>query len=208
MNPIGSIAKNMAKNSMNNIQASMISQGGQYSSIKWEEFNYPPLIKLIHYDLNELNEPHKSLIRKMNISFVLVFVATLIGFIGNIVQVAMGVAPGIRIFYAIMNIIIFNPAALYVFYKGYRGLVIAESQLRLYKIFQVILGLAWFIWSIIGAGAFNGWVRVSSLFGSGATFPGILALFESIIYLLNSLLAVYCVYATHIFDDHANTDKV
>ena len=208
MNPIGSIAKNVAKNSMNNIQASMISQGGQYSSIKWEDFNYPPLIKLIHYDLNELNDPHKSLIRKMNISFVLVFVATFIGFIGNIVQVAMSVAPGIRIFYAIMNVIIFNPAALYVFYKGYRGLVIDESQLRLYKFFQAILALAWFIWSIIGAGAFNGWVRVSGLFGSGAVFPGILALFESIVYLLNSLLAFYCVYATHKFDDHVSANKV
>ena len=208
MNPMGSIAKNMAKNSLNGMKDSMMSQGGQYSTIKWEEFNYPPLLKLIHYDLNELNEPHKSLVKKMHISSILVFVATLIGLFGNMLQVFMASAPAIRIFYAFMNLVMFNPAALYVFYKGYRGIVMDESQLRFYKILQGILGLGWFMFSILALGAFDGWVRVSQLFSSGGAVPGILAFIESVVYLLNSLLALYCVYATHKFDGKATDDNV
>ena len=209
MNPMGSIENNLTKNSFNNIQASLMNQERQYLNINWEEFNYPPLLKLIHYNSNELNDPHKSLVKKMNLSFILVFVATLLGFIGNIIQVVMSQVPAvpgvpdIRIFYAVMNLVIFNPAALYVFYKGYKELVIGRSNLRLYKILQAILGLAWLMCSIIAAGAFDGWVRVSQLFGSRADFSGILAFIESIVYALNSLLAIYCVYATHRFDDKA-----
>jgi hypothetical protein len=58
------------------------------------------------------------------------------------------------------------------------------------------------IFSIIDSGSFDGFVRVNFLFGvsdGGHTFAAILALIQSLLYLVNAILALYCAHQTHYF---------
>ncbi len=167
------------------------------ANIKWENFNYPPFIKLIHYDPNEIEDLEiRSLIKKINLTFVLNLVVSLINFINSIAQVAVGFT-GLRILFSVLNILIFVPLTLFTFYKGYRGLVYDRKQLRYYYVGQFACCVVFFIFSIISGGNYNGWTRLGVLFENGHIFQGLLAIVESLIYLFNSLLCAYCMFKVY-----------
>ncbi len=51
------------------------------TEIDWENYNYPKLIKVIHFELNEIkNEKLKKIILRMNLIFILI---TIISFINS-----------------------------------------------------------------------------------------------------------------------------
>ena len=195
MNSIGSsitksVGTSVIRNAVDSARSKLPGQSA-YPNIRWENFNYPPLLKIVHYDLSELEPPHKGVVRLLNITFILTFVVSIINFINSIAQTAVGFT-GLRILYSILNLVIFIPISLFAFYKGYRGLVFNKRELKFYYVAQVLLAIAYFIFSIISGGNYNGWIRVSSLFHQHYIFQGILGVVESIIYLINSLLMVYC----------------
>lgn len=55
------------------------------SKINWNDFNYPPLIKVIHYNPSELMSPHLGVARLLWLSFVMVFVVSWINLLNNII---------------------------------------------------------------------------------------------------------------------------
>lgn len=167
------------------------------ANIKWENFNYPPFIRLIHYDPNEIEDlATRSLIKKINLTFILNLVVSLLNFINSIAQVAVGFS-GLKILFSVLNILIFVPVTLFTFYKGYRGLVYDRRQLRYYYIGHFVCAVAFFIFSIVSGGNYNGWTRLSVLFGDKHIFQGLLAIAESIIYLINSALCAYCLFKVY-----------
>ncbi len=69
-----------------------------------------------------------------------------------------------------------------------------------YKILQLLTCLLWITFSIIDAGAFNGFIRISRLTKLGtppAIFCIILATIESLGYVSASGLGFYCLWAVH-----------
>jgi len=167
------------------------------SNIKWENFNYPPFIRLIHYDPDEIEDPAtRSLVKKRNLTFILNLVVSVINFINAIAQVAVGFT-GLRILFSVLNILIFVPVTLFTFYKGYRGLVYNRRQLRYYYVGQFLCAVAFLVFSIISGGTWNGWTRLDVLFSNKHIFQGLLAIVESLIYTANSLLCMYCIFKVY-----------
>ncbi|CDW72508.1 UNKNOWN [Stylonychia lemnae] len=117
--------------------------GAENSPINWQNYNYPPLFKLIHYSTDQLNDPFRSLAKKMHACAILILVNTLLN-----------------------HVPIFSFASIYSFSAGYYAICQAPSHSRkllIYRITQVILIIAWFIFSIIRAGPFDGWTKISVL---------------------------------------------
>lgn len=170
--------------------------GTTFFNIKWENFNYPPFLKLIHYDPTELADPEKTVIINLNRTFLITILVSIINFINCIAQTAAGLG-GIRILYSILNMVLFWPVSLFAFYKGYRGLVYNRSDFRLYWPTHFLLACAFVILSIVHAGNYNGWVRMAELFDEGYVFQGLLSIVESLIYEFNAIFVFYCMWKVH-----------
>jgi len=174
--------------------------------IKWDDFNYPPLLRVIHYSSEELQEPARNISKRIHASFLILVLILFINVINCIVQTAQG-GEGIMIFYSVLNILIFVPLGMFTFYRGYRGLANDIYLLKFYKIVQAILVILYIVFSIIAAGAFNGWIRVKTLLGSQEYFPGILSIIESALYSINALLAISCIISVHNYREKGSSES-
>lgn len=70
---------------------------------------------------------------------------------------------------------------MYAFYRGYRGVASDPHLIKFYMILQVLLMIAYLIFSIVGGANFDGWIRVHDCFvlsklKKGWIICGILAL--------------------------------
>jgi hypothetical protein len=76
-----------------------------------------------------------------------------------------------------------------------------NRQKLIYLVLQSISCCLWVVFSIIDAGAFNGFVRSSKLCkltdNAAAVFCLILGLIESLLYLSACGLGLYCIWAVH-----------
>ena len=182
-------------------QVSKVTGGSGPSTglkIEWEDFNFPPLFRLVHFSLAELPPDYKRVVRMIFLSFVFLIANQTLNLINQIAQVVEG-EEGIRIFYAFLNIFIYLPVGMFTFYRGYKGLCADKSLLLIYKILQLALAVNYILFAILDSGASTGFVRVKDLLDMGWDFSGGLGVVESILYLLNALLAVFTVWQVHTF---------
>lgn len=196
--------KQAISSQMNSMKSSLKSQS---NTIKWDDFNYPPLLHLIHYSSAELPDPARGLVRRIHCSFLILVLILIINLVNCIVQSAQG-GEGINIFYSVLNILIFVPLGMFTFYRGYRGLAFEEYLLKFYKIVQGILVILYLIFSIIAAGAFNGWLRAKDLFGKEEYFPGALSIIESALYDINAILATTCILSVMNYRGRPGDNKI
>jgi hypothetical protein len=80
------VAKQAANNMINKAKETMTPSKGP--KINWEDFNYPPLIKLIHFDLSEIEESKVTIVRFLWFSHLLIFAYSILNIINNIAVVA------------------------------------------------------------------------------------------------------------------------
>merc|ERR1719456_1424994 len=64
-----------------------------HAEINWTNFNYPPLLRLIHYDLNELPTTLTGLARSLKISFQITTFTCCLNLFDNIIIVMSTKAP-------------------------------------------------------------------------------------------------------------------
>jgi len=162
---------------------------GKYSHIQWENYNYPPCMKLIHYDLDEIEEPTRTYVQRLNISLVLTFFGCLLNLINNIVWCIMGIG-GPRVVYSFFNILLFPPLGLYAFYKGFRSLIDLQDQRSYYKIGQWVLLVIWLLAAVTTMGSFNGALSLTALYDR-SIISGVLGSIEVAINTLNLLLSIF-----------------
>jgi hypothetical protein len=77
----------MAEDTMNSARDSTTSKTPE---INWQDFNYPPLLKIIHFTPSELPEEHKSIIWMLFATHIIILVESLLNIINNSVQTAEG----------------------------------------------------------------------------------------------------------------------
>ena len=85
-----------------------------------------------------------------------------------------------------------------VFSNGFYALCQGPSHYRrlwVYRIGQAVLSLLWFIFSIIGAGPFDGWAKFGALSECGLKFSIFLGVIQNLIYMIACGLGIYCIYA-------------
>eukprot|EP00744_Colponema_vietnamica_P014107 GILI01019765.1.p1 GENE.GILI01019765.1~~GILI01019765.1.p1 ORF type:complete len:225 (+),score=25.87 GILI01019765.1:79-753(+) len=133
--------------------------GGDQGKIDWNNFNYPPMLRLIHYDLKELNPPVKGIVRIVHLAYVFFSTALFCNFISAIVYTGFGLS-GLNILYAFFNWILGSMFSFYTFYTGYKGIAeaprVSPSLTRNYKICQFLLMVAAFVLSIVYYPPING----------------------------------------------------
>ena len=154
-------------------------------------FNYPPLLRLFHFSTKKLQNPIKRVVIVLHIVFLTFLGICALNFLNNIVQAASDAAPGVYIFYSILNVFVLVPFALFVFYSGFYGMVRRPPRYHLlaYRISQGIQCALYFTFSILSLGPFNGWAQISSLGGSGGEgFAIFLCVIESLLYTALSII--------------------
>ena len=199
---VGAIKSNISSK----VSSMKASLNNSSSAIKWDDFNYPPLLHLIHYSSAELPDSFRNKVRCIHASFLILLLVLIINVVNVIVQVAQG-GEGINIFYSILNIFIFGPLGMFVFYRGYKGMAADSYLLKFYKIAQAILVILYLVFSIIAAGAFNGWLRVKDLFGKDEYFPAVLSIIESALYEFNAILGIICIIAAHNYREGGSSSE-
>mmetsp|Transcript_33228 Transcript_33228/g.38699 ORF Transcript_33228/g.38699 Transcript_33228/m.38699 type:complete len:220 (+) Transcript_33228:3-662(+) len=194
----GMMAKRAATGTLNNMEDSLTNSANSNpnSNIDWNNFNYPPLIKVVHYDLDELQDPQRAICRKLDLSMKIT-VATLLLNLFTSIWVSVGLKSGSYVLYSVLNFVIIPPLAIYSMYKGYRGICANPAELKIWKITQGILIVLYILFSIIAWLSFHGWAEVGNLFSGGFWFQGLLAIVESLIWEMNALLSGFMFYVIH-----------
>lgn len=85
---------------------------------------------------------------------------------------------------------------MFSFANGYYAIALGpkhERKIKIYRITQILLCILWFVFSIIGAGCFNGWVKIKTLSKCGLGFSIFLVVVESLLYLTACGLGIFCV---------------
>ena len=196
MNGVGMMmAKSAANSAIKDAGRAMGGDDTPNSHINWEDFNYPPIpfLKVIHYNLDELENPHKAIVNKLHLSVKLLMLALLVN-LGNCIFVAIAYGSFKVIIYSVVHLIILPPLHIYSFYKGYRGICADASELKLYYYTQAFLIFIYILCSFASWLSFHGWYAVYLLFSGGLWLEGLIAIVESLIWTVNFLIMSFMVY--------------
>ena len=166
----------------------------------WEDYNYPPCLRIIHYQLSDVEAPDASAaVWWAHVSYVGVVVSLTLNIVTT-VMLAGGVVPdkGVDIFYSIFNFVIVVVVGMYSFYNGYKG--IATNNMRLSFRYVVIQGLMLvfiLLAFLLGSGPFNGVTgikRARDFGGDVGEMWFILTVIESTLWGLNLGVGAYGLY--------------
>ncbi|CBZ55416.1 hypothetical protein NCLIV_058390 [Neospora caninum Liverpool] len=133
------------------------------TSIDWSNINYPPGIRLVHFNPDELPTPVARLARVLHGMFVVTSIVLLANIVHSVVLVIGGL-PASRIGYTIPSAFILTPASGATFYQGYVALAISdEKKKKRYFLFQsIFLTVALFLF-VSPLGSANGLLALSSM---------------------------------------------
>ncbi|CEL95961.1 unnamed protein product [Vitrella brassicaformis CCMP3155] len=177
------------------------------TTIDWQNYNYPPFLRIVHYDLSELPSHVASIVWLINFSFILTVVICVVNFFNTII-IAAGGGSGVWVVYSILNLVLFPTAAGYTFYKGYKGLAATSpSAVRTFMWCQGILCVLYLLFSILPAGAFNGWARFSwfkhyNMSKGMKNYWVFVIIVESILYTANFIIAGVNLLKVHNFNPY------
>lgn len=94
--------------------------------IDWKDFNHPPLIKVFHFSLDEIEEEHQQTFKFFNYYFLSFFGLFILNFINSIIQVSVGYT-WTRIFSSFFYYCILIGLASYGFYNLFKEGVTLEA---------------------------------------------------------------------------------
>ena len=102
------VAKTMITDQIKSMKGEITGTSNK-NKINWDDFNYPPFLKVIHYDVSEVDPEHRLIVRSLWLSHILIFVYSIVNIINNI-SITIGTQNyGIRILYSFMFFFSFNP---------------------------------------------------------------------------------------------------
>jgi len=102
---------------------------GPGADIRWEDFNYPPGLRLIHFDLTELPLRLRKTVRLLNLSFLLTAFVCFLNVVDTAIFVFNGLSRAQWLVQSLLHVMLLPPAALGTFYLGYRGVAAPEPLL-------------------------------------------------------------------------------
>mmetsp|Transcript_29970 Transcript_29970/g.41501 ORF Transcript_29970/g.41501 Transcript_29970/m.41501 type:complete len:216 (-) Transcript_29970:337-984(-) len=176
-------------------------------SVNWEDYNYPPYFRIVHYDNGDLEVPgQRSAVTWAHWSYIATLAALILNILGNLVLAFGGVKDkGVHVVYAFFNLIIVGVVGMYGFYHGYKGLATGNSKMTSrYLLVVIAIFFFMFISSLLGVSNFNGWLNINrakdadsmSEFWIGWT------IFESCLWSLNMVGMAVVFYMVYTTSDH------
>eukprot|EP00003_Mantamonas_plastica_P031251 TRINITY_DN805_c0_g1_i12.p1 TRINITY_DN805_c0_g1~~TRINITY_DN805_c0_g1_i12.p1 ORF type:complete len:175 (+),score=43.64 TRINITY_DN805_c0_g1_i12:1-525(+) len=143
---------------MKNLDQPNMSSSSTGGKINWEQYNYPPRLKLVHYDICELPETLRGPVRWSNRSMKLLAFNLFFNFVAMII-VASGGTPnaGFFIAFSLFNGILLSGLGFYGFYAGYKYIATGSGRnYSKYLLIQVILFVLGVVFSASGGLNMNG----------------------------------------------------
>eukprot|EP00397_Hematodinium_sp_SG-2012_P044082 GEMP01049146.1.p1 GENE.GEMP01049146.1~~GEMP01049146.1.p1 ORF type:complete len:230 (+),score=23.34 GEMP01049146.1:37-726(+) len=214
----GTVAQHVAGNMADKMQSGITSfgksrVGEEFSSplsseINWHDYNYPPCLRVIHYELGELPEGIRKKVSHMNSSLKITFFALLLNVLNSIIFTIASKAPTSWIFYSTVHTLFLSIIALFVFYQGYRGLSSGDkSLLRQYKMLQAMLLVVYVMLMVVGSGPINGFLKLGKIRNYVDPTVAIyeywltMVIIESSLWIINIFMAIATILHAHNFDD-------
>lgn len=183
------------------------SAGGR-STVNWENYNFPPFIRVIHFDLDELDAAPRVVVRWCYWSYKVLMFGVFLNFITTVVLAGGGVpGKGLQVAYSIFNFILAACLGLYCLHAGYKGVATADSSLmRRYVGLQAVLALLMFLFSLLSVVNWNGWMRIPEALHADVqsmrVFWTVMCCLESFTWTLGYLLTGVALY--HVLQFEAN----
>ena len=111
------------------------------SQVNWEDFNYPRILKIIHYNPEEdiKNEANRKWSKFLEYSFLSMVGFFAINFLINILGMIFAYSSFgfMRVMYTLFHVFLFSPIAMFCFYKGHRCMS-GMDDMTLYKISEIV----------------------------------------------------------------------
>lgn len=165
-----------------------VSRAGSSTEINWVDFNYPPVLRLIHYNLDELPSTLTGIVRCFNFTFHLTTFLCLLNFVDNIAITAALKITARTLIQSAIHLLLLPVAAFAVFYAGYRGLAEPDNTLLCrFKAGQPILAIIYLLFILVPWGPVNGFIRLGDT--QDSTMWQVMIIVESCLWIINFLLA-------------------
>ena len=160
MNVSSEITKYAVKRQTNSIKSRMRDTLNFSSSkVDWEDYNYPPGLQIIHFSIDDIEDPQaKSAIRWAHSSYRLACFTLVFNAVATLVLVGSGAKGSfLNVLYSIFNFIIISLVGLYSFYNAYKGLATNNMSMSMKYIMIQSALIVFMVASVSAYGAnFNG----------------------------------------------------
>ena len=169
------------------------------SQVDWEDYNYPPYLRVLHYNLDDVEDVNaRFAVRIAHLSYLMACSTFCVNCFGTFVLACGGLKlKGVHLIYAIFNLIIYSIVGMYAFYKAYKGLATKNGRLTDYYLgLQVLFIIFFFIASIVGGANYYGWTNVKRASESDE-LSGVWVFwtfFESIMWTIDYLVGGWALY--------------
>jgi len=156
--------------------------------IDWDALNYPPRLKLVHYNLEDLEEEDEIFIcHYQRILFFVIVIICIWNLISAIISSATGALPtGVVIPGTVLLLIILGAYVAILHIQVYFAIAShSKTQMLITMVMQALLFVTMVIFEFIGLANFQGWTRLTT--AVTGILPGLfitLTIIESIAWLV------------------------
>ena len=186
-------AKTATNMATNQFKKKISKQFESNEGIDWTDLNYPPGLKLLHYDIKEVDASKKLIMHLIHGYFCLQSILFLLNFTNAIVQTASGYS-WTRMLASVFYYFIIVLLAGFCFYSAFQAFVGVRAGSLMFKIGMGVLFFLFLLQLIFDTLSWNGLARVIHIFQDGNTLAGLLSLFEFFVILGQAGFAGYLVF--------------
>jgi len=195
------LAKQTAKNKLSDLKSKAkdsLSKSQPKSKIDWEDYNFPPFIKIYHFSMDEIEEPEREIVSKLYLGLLGTGVCFLMNFLVVIIGLILIGFLGKAVVFVVFNFFVWVPLAVFNFYTGVRTVIDSREKLLHFTISQSILIMVYLAAAFTNFGSFHGLFYIGYFFQAKALF-GILCLLEAILWILLTGISGFALYKTRDF---------
>jgi hypothetical protein len=180
-------------------------------SINWNDFNYPPILQVVHYDSAELPLKAGRIARCLNRMHLLVTLACLVNLVSTCIIVATSSAPLTQVVQSVLNCILLPGFAFLTFYVGYCGIAEHDATfLGRYTCGQIILIAVCAFMFLTPFGCVNGITKLMVMgvyVNLDPALAFVTAIFvESALWLVCALWSFACLCVVKYYDHHRDEE--
>eukprot|EP00164_Ancoracysta_twista_P001149 GFYU01001507.1.p1 GENE.GFYU01001507.1~~GFYU01001507.1.p1 ORF type:complete len:212 (-),score=54.18 GFYU01001507.1:113-748(-) len=174
--------------------------------INWENYNYPPYLRLVHVDFTELQGEAQRTAVFVHRAYILMMSTLGLNFFTSFVLACAGIADqGLAVMYSIFNIIIGGVVGMYSFYRCYVGICNnTDRDLWFWLIPWAILTIFMWIFSGINGLNMHGWANIAdakAVDGGISDFWVAMAVIESLLWTGGAIYSMFCIYMVWMFKE-------
>jgi len=174
--------------------------------INWNDRNYPPLFKRMHFDRRM--DPMPTLAFNgawwLHNGYRLLLATYIINLIDSIILATGGASSALNILYSVIHLILGSIYATFVFFNGYKGIA---GDMKIYRnrycVVNGVYTIFMLVFVFLNAGNIHGWTAIGASTSMTGYFDFVCAL-ESILWTINFLIAVYSIYTSYQYFGHGS----